>query len=41
MHHLPEHIQWFIYNFGPIGPRLPVSHINESNCKIKSPEHYF
>ena len=35
-------LQWFIYNFGLMGSGTrSVSHINESNCKLMSPEHYF
>ena len=36
-----RNIQGFIYNFGLRVLGLAVSHINESICKLMSPEHYF
>ena len=35
------HSQRFIYNFGLWVLGIADSHINESNCKLMSPEHLF
>ena len=33
-------MQWFIYNFGLMGTGTRCFQINESNCKLISPEHF-